>query len=164
VRVRLQWLDGGAVALDSGDKPAFTPLEDVPGLYRLILTEGAEGQRAWIYIGETDNLRRRLAGNCRNPGPPRAPSGAANSRRVLHPSRHLPMDAERRAPCPAVRPEVTDRVLCQVHGTRLDQHGDNGRPGGKEPGQSAAMWGGVLAAARPRRAGWVSGQAEVTCS
>jgi len=69
VRVRLQWLDGGAVALDSGDKPAFTPLEDVPGLYRLILTEGAEGQRAWIYIGETDNLRRRLAGNCRNPGP-----------------------------------------------------------------------------------------------
>jgi len=97
VRVRLQWLDGGAVALDSGDKPAFTPLEDVPGLYRLILTEGAEGQRAWIYIGETDNLRRRLAGNYRNPGPPRAPSGAANSRLVLHPSRHLPMDAERRA-------------------------------------------------------------------
>jgi len=52
VRVRLQWLDGGAVALDSGDKPAFTPLEDVPGPYRLILTEGAEGQRAWIYIGK----------------------------------------------------------------------------------------------------------------
>ena len=68
VRVQLQWLKAGEVTLDGGGKPLF-PLEDSPGLYRMTLTGGVVGERSRVYIGETDNLRRRLSGNYRNPGP-----------------------------------------------------------------------------------------------
>jgi hypothetical protein len=67
--VQFQWLDGGAVLLDAGGKVAFRRLPEAPGLYRMTLTGGTGGDRPRVYIGETDNLRRRLAGNYRNPGP-----------------------------------------------------------------------------------------------
>jgi hypothetical protein len=69
VRVQLQWMDAGTVTLDSGGKPKFAGLDDTPGLYRMTLSGGITGSRAQIYIGESDNLKRRLAGNYRNPGP-----------------------------------------------------------------------------------------------
>jgi hypothetical protein len=68
VSVRFVWLDAGTVTLDRGGKPAFPDLPHVPGMYRLTLT-GRPGQvRTRVYLGESDNLRRRLAGNYRSPG------------------------------------------------------------------------------------------------
>ena len=69
VRVRLQWYDAGTVRLDARGKPAFGDIERAPGLYRLTLTGGGIGVRARVYIGETDDLRRRLSRNYRNPDP-----------------------------------------------------------------------------------------------
>lgn len=69
VRIRLQWLDSGPVKLDAQGKLAFVDVERTAGIYRLTL-EGAEpGGRRRVYIGETDNLRRRLHANYRSPGP-----------------------------------------------------------------------------------------------
>lgn len=68
VHVVLQWTDAGQVALDTTGKPVFSSLADTPGLYRLTFVEGLL-DRPTVYIGETDNLRRRLSGNYRNPGP-----------------------------------------------------------------------------------------------
>ena len=67
VRVQVQWLDAGRVELDWSRKPVFGRLEEAPGLYRLTLW-GRNAERARVYIGESDNLRRRLSGNYRNPG------------------------------------------------------------------------------------------------
>jgi hypothetical protein len=77
VRVRLQWVDGGAVTIDSAGKPVFGLMEETPGLYRMTLSGGVAGARPRMYIGETDNLRRRLSGNYRNPG-----SGQQTSLRI----------------------------------------------------------------------------------
>jgi hypothetical protein len=78
VHVMLRWLDAGLVTLDAAGKPAFPPLDPVPGLYRLTFT-GADLPRPKIYIGETDNLRRRLSGNYRNPGRSRQTSLRINA-------------------------------------------------------------------------------------
>jgi hypothetical protein len=69
VKVRLQWRAAGIVELDASGKPTFGDLEQAPGLYRLTLAGAPAGGRARVYIGESDNLRRRLTGNYRNPGP-----------------------------------------------------------------------------------------------
>jgi hypothetical protein len=68
VHVVLQWTDAGRIELDATGKPVFGVLDAVPGLYRMMLT-GSGLTRRKVYIGETDNLRRRLSGNYRNPGP-----------------------------------------------------------------------------------------------
>jgi hypothetical protein len=54
-------------------------LEDDPGLYRLTLTGGVAGARPQVYIGETDNLRRRLSSNYRSPGPTQQTSLRVNA-------------------------------------------------------------------------------------
>lgn len=66
VTVSFEWSDAGAVTLDSDGKPSFPSLPRVPGIYKLMLAE-PEGTTA-VYIGETDDLKRR-SGNYRNPGP-----------------------------------------------------------------------------------------------
>ena len=68
VRVRLQWLNRDAVTLDPAGKPLFPRLEQSAGLYRLTLTGGVAGTRPRVYIGESENLHRRLSSNYRNPG------------------------------------------------------------------------------------------------
>lgn len=67
VSVSVQWLMAGHVQLDDGGKPAFPTLPRAPGLYRFRFS-GGPLDRARIYIGESDDLRRR-GGNYRNPGP-----------------------------------------------------------------------------------------------
>ncbi len=84
VCVTVQWRAGGRVRLDGAGKPAFAPLGKVPGLYRLTLTAGADGARARVYIGETDNLRRRLAVNYRSPGPRQLTSLRINALMLEH--------------------------------------------------------------------------------
>ncbi|GAA1434424.1 hypothetical protein GCM10009616_28840 [Microlunatus lacustris] len=59
------WTRLGVLLLDGAGKVEFPkPLPSVPGLYRMTFT-GANR----LYIGESDNLRRRLGSNYRNPGP-----------------------------------------------------------------------------------------------
>ncbi len=65
VEVGLVWRTIGFVTLDGRGKPAFPHLPSDPAVYRLVL-DGPSGPS--LYIGETDNLRRRC-GNYRNPGP-----------------------------------------------------------------------------------------------
>ncbi|MEU8816195.1 hypothetical protein [Actinoplanes sp. NPDC048796] len=65
VRVRLRWTDAGSVALDATGKPAFPRVAASHGLYRLTFS----GPVTRIYIGESENLHRRLSNNYRNPGP-----------------------------------------------------------------------------------------------
>lgn len=79
VRVTFQWSTAGVVELDAGGKPMFGNLEEVPGLYRMTLTGGVAGARPQVYIGETDNLRRRLSSNYRNPGPSQQTSLRVNA-------------------------------------------------------------------------------------
>lgn len=68
VRVDAEWREAGLIALDAEGDVLFPLLPPMPGIYRVTLS-GAPGQeRGRIYIGETDDLRRR-ATNYRNPGP-----------------------------------------------------------------------------------------------
>ncbi|MDP8927236.1 MAG: hypothetical protein M3O70_01295 [Actinomycetota bacterium] len=65
VEVGLVWNAIGFVTLDGRGKPTFPELPSDPAVYRLAL-DGPS--RPSLYIGETENLRRR-SGNYRNPGP-----------------------------------------------------------------------------------------------
>ena len=50
----ITWQDRGRMALCSKGWPKFPFIEQVPGLYRLVLDSG------WVYIGEAKNLQYRL--------------------------------------------------------------------------------------------------------
>lgn len=78
VRLVLGWRPAGPVGLDGAGMLLFPTLESTPGLYRLMLPPVTVG-RGRLYIGETDNLRRRLAGNYRRPGPTQTTSLRINS-------------------------------------------------------------------------------------
>lgn len=68
VRVVFDWSRLGMARLDAGRKIVFPgPIPAVPGVYRFTLT--TPGGRNRLYIGESDNLRRRLGSNYRTPGP-----------------------------------------------------------------------------------------------
>jgi hypothetical protein len=89
VRIRVQWLDAGAVTADRTGKPTFAGLEAAPGLYRMTLTGGLMSARPRLYIGESGNLRKRLAGNYRNS------TGGDTSKRISTLLReHLGADGE----------------------------------------------------------------------
>lgn len=77
------WTRLGVVQLDSVGKLLFPgPLPASPGLYRFTLVNGSGRHR--IYIGESDNLRRRLSTNYRNPGPRQRTSLRINALLVEH--------------------------------------------------------------------------------
>jgi hypothetical protein len=65
----------GVVVLDGDDKPTFPRLSASYGLYRLAFT----GPASRVYIGETENLHRRLSTNYRNPGPSQQTSTRINA-------------------------------------------------------------------------------------
>jgi hypothetical protein len=65
--IQFEWLTGGAVVLNSSGKAAFPGVPARPGVYRFTLAD-ADGLLAGVYIGDSDNLARRM-GNYRNPGP-----------------------------------------------------------------------------------------------
>lgn len=79
VSVRFAWRDAAPVTLDVQEKLAFPPLQQIAGLYRLTLVSRPGQRRPRVYIGETDNLSRRLAGNNRNPGPSQQTSLRVNA-------------------------------------------------------------------------------------
>jgi hypothetical protein len=63
--VSFEWRLVGSVVLDSGRRLAFPPLPEAPGLYRFSIED--HGGSGGVYVGETDNLRRR-AQHYRTPG------------------------------------------------------------------------------------------------
>jgi hypothetical protein len=63
--VRLTFVPAGQVVLDESGRPRFPALPTQPAVYRLTFT-GVGPDR--VYIGETDNTRRR-GQNYRTPGP-----------------------------------------------------------------------------------------------
>jgi hypothetical protein len=67
--VWFDWDQVGAITLDANGKLAFPrPVPARPGVYRFTLAQGSERGRPLVYIGEADQLQRRLA-HYRNPGP-----------------------------------------------------------------------------------------------
>ena len=76
--VAFQWLHAGAVTLDGPGKLVFPHgLRPVGGMYRLTLHPADAGGRPQVYIGESQDVCRRLTGNYRNPNP-----GQATSQRI----------------------------------------------------------------------------------
>lgn len=65
VCVEFEWKNEGPIELDRARKIKFPQFPNVPGIYQITLTDA---KRTSVYIGETDNLRRR-AQNYRTPGP-----------------------------------------------------------------------------------------------
>ena len=65
--IRFEWLAAGPVAMDRSGKPKFPKLPQRPGAYRFRFTN-TDSSDAGIYVGETDNLARRMNGY-RSPGP-----------------------------------------------------------------------------------------------
>lgn len=65
-RVTAEPREVGAARLDGDGRLVFPRLHDVPGVYRFLL--GTFGEVAIAYVGETDQLRRRLQ-HYRTPGP-----------------------------------------------------------------------------------------------
>ena len=63
VHIRIRWHEAGNVTLGSGGKLQFPRLPIVPGLYEFRFT----GSPTAVYVGESDNLNRRMA-HYRNPG------------------------------------------------------------------------------------------------
>ncbi|MFC6870971.1 DUF7662 domain-containing protein [Haloechinothrix salitolerans] len=80
VRVRLTWHRAGPVTNDQG-KLVFPPLTRSPGIYRLTFSRLTGQPR--VYIGESDDLRRRT-GNYRNPGPTQQTSQRIHQELISH--------------------------------------------------------------------------------
>jgi len=80
VSVEFEWTNPAKIELDPDGKLKFPNLSLDPGLYRFWLG-GVE--RSAVYIGETDNLRRRAA-HYRNPGPSQRTNIRLNERLRTH--------------------------------------------------------------------------------
>lgn len=64
VYIHIEWRSAGPVTLDADGKLRFPRLPALPGLYEIEFG----GADASVYIGESDDLRRRVS-HYRNPGP-----------------------------------------------------------------------------------------------
>lgn len=77
VRVLARWEVVGAVTVDGKGRPLFPTMPAEPGVYRVVLV--AAGEVSSVYVGETDNLRRR-AKRYRDPGTDRTEDLRASAR------------------------------------------------------------------------------------
>lgn len=68
VRVLVEWRYAGVIALDADGEGLFPALPHEPGLYEMTFAGAREQTSARVYVGESDDLRRRAA-HYRNPGP-----------------------------------------------------------------------------------------------
>ena len=127
VSVVFAWRDAAQVTLDVQEKLAFPLLPQMAGLYRLTLVSSPGQRRGRVYIGETDNLSRRLAGNYRNPGPSQQTSLRVNA--ILR--EHLGAGG-------LVRLAVTTVAMVQLAG-RDDQPLDLSRKAARLLAESAAL-------------------------
>jgi len=75
---------GGRFADSAQTSPTPGSASPGSGIYRLTLTGGITPARPRVYIGESDNLRRRRAENYRNPAPRQQTSLRINAILVDH--------------------------------------------------------------------------------
>jgi hypothetical protein len=68
VRVRMRWHLPAGVTLDAAGRLVFPLLPRSAGVYRLVLSGAPDRNRPRVYVGESENLRRRT-GHYRRPGP-----------------------------------------------------------------------------------------------
>jgi hypothetical protein len=68
VRVNTTWERAGDITLDSAGGLVFPGLPQLPGVYRISMSGAVDQTRPLVYVGETDNLQRRVA-HYRSPGP-----------------------------------------------------------------------------------------------
>lgn len=80
--VSFNWHHAGQLTLDTGGKPHFPPLPDLPGLYRYDFGMDEQGVRT-VYIGESQSLRKR-ARNYRIGNPRQQTSHRINNEVVAH--------------------------------------------------------------------------------
>lgn len=64
LELRLAWRHAGTVGLDDAQRLRFPPVDIKPGLYRFEMRDGDE---VTLYVGESENLHRRLL-QYRSPG------------------------------------------------------------------------------------------------
>lgn len=74
--LKIEWLSAGEIQMAT-DRIIFPDLPVSPGIYRFDIFS-AEQQFTSIYVGESDNLNRRM-GQYRNPGPSQATNQRMNS-------------------------------------------------------------------------------------
>lgn len=79
--VRFEWRAAGPFTMADG-RPKAAALPAVPGLYRFSFMS-KDGRTVGVYVGETDNLQRRMA-HYRNPGPSQATNQRLHARMVEH--------------------------------------------------------------------------------
>ncbi len=79
--IEFDWEDAGEIKLDQAGALCFPAISTDPGIYRFALSSE---NRTSVYIGETDNLRRRMQ-HYRTPGPSQPTNRRLNSelRRIL---------------------------------------------------------------------------------
>jgi hypothetical protein len=68
VQVRMRWYRPAAVTLGGDGRLLFPLLPHSPGIYRLTLADAPGQARSQVYVGESEDLRRRT-GHYRRPGP-----------------------------------------------------------------------------------------------
>lgn len=81
VRVQLNMTSIGNVVMENGSLQ-FPPVPTSAGIYRFTL-EGCSPHKSRVYVGETRNLRRRMA-HYRSPGPSQLTNVRINQAMVLH--------------------------------------------------------------------------------
>lgn len=79
--VQFEWRAAGCFTMEGG-RPKAPRVPAVPGIYRFSF-ETIDGRTASVYVGETDNLQRRMA-HYRNPGPTQVTNQRLHARMVEH--------------------------------------------------------------------------------
>lgn len=79
--VRFEWRAAGSFTM-AGGRPKAPRVPAVPGIYRFSFETG-DGRTAGVYVGETDNLQRRMA-HYRNPGTTQVTNQRLHARMVEH--------------------------------------------------------------------------------
>ena len=79
--VRFEWRAAGCITMEGG-RPKVPRVPAVPGISRFSFVS-RDGRTASVYVGETDNLQRRMA-HYRNPGPTQTTNQRLHARMVEH--------------------------------------------------------------------------------
>ena len=112
VQVRMRWHLAAAVMLDDAGRLVFPLLPHSPGIYRLTLADASGQTRSQVYVGESEDLRRRT-GHYRRPGPTQQTSLRINALLQDHPaagtrtSEAIPAVRWHRSAWPATPPAST---------------------------------------------------------